>query len=81
MIYCDPLLAQPRVRDLIRTIVNGYHRRMPCGDVRLATTLTNRGLIVLGKPSHREYTTSYLLTPEGKAVLLSHPLYKEEIQP
>lgn len=54
-----------RYARVLREILDGEHRRMACGDMRIATLLTTRGFIVLVNPKHREFTTSYRLTAAG----------------
>ena len=42
---------------------------MACGDMRIATLLTDRGLVILVDPKHREFTRSYRLTAAGTNTL------------
>ena len=50
---------------VLREISDGEHRRMACGDMRIATLLTTRGFIILVNPKYREFTTSYRITAVG----------------
>jgi hypothetical protein len=59
------LIATSRSRKVLSEIVAGDHLRMSCGDVRIATTLKDRGLISITNPGKREFTSSYRPTQRG----------------
>jgi len=54
---------------VLKEIADGEHLRMACGDMRIATLLTDRGLVILVDPKHREFTRSYRLTAAGTNTL------------
>lgn len=54
-----------RYTRVLQEISDGEHRRMACGDMRIATLLTARGFVTLVDPKHREFTTAYRITAVG----------------
>jgi len=66
----DSYTRQVRVQHVLHLISVNKKLRLPCGDVRVATTLTSRGLVALVDPRNREFSTSYQLTPQGRLALI-----------
>lgn len=62
----DRLLNMGRARNVLKDIAEKAHRRMPCGDSRLAERMRAFGLLRLKNPKEREITTSWVLTDLGQ---------------
>jgi len=65
----DRMVSTVRGRNVLKDVSEAVHRRMPCGDSRIAERLRALGAIRLVDPKRRDMTNAWALTALGKSKL------------
>jgi len=64
-----PLPTPVRSKRILELVRNRVRQRLPCGDLRVATTLVQRGFLILRDPKRWDMSDSYEITPNGLSAL------------